>query len=42
MEGNFLARRLIIGVRFVGLRETSMVNSLKRRFLTVSPQLRIR
>ncbi len=42
MEGNFLARRLIIGVRFVGLRETGMVNNLERRFLTISPQLRIR
>ena len=42
MEGNCLARRLIIGVRLVGSRETSMVNSLERRFMTVSPQLRIR
>lgn len=42
MEGNCLARRLIIGVRFVGLRETGMVNNLERRFLTTSPQLRIR
>jgi len=42
MKGNCLARRLIIGVRFVGLRETGVVNSLERRFLTISSQLRIR
>jgi len=42
MEGNCLARRLIIGVRFVESRETSTVNNLERRFLTISSQLRIR
>jgi len=41
MEGNCLASRLIIVVWFVGLRETSMVKNLERRFLTISPQLRI-